>query len=167
MTTNRYPFGATGEPPSPRLHGDPPNRADDVRRGGAADTLVSALLGGIAVLWIVLPLPLLGAAVVAGLTFGTPMTPEQHDDRQTALALAALAVVGLPALGLALARTARRRRRGAVRFHGAALALGALAVVGFATAGRLVQERQPAQPPGPRPVGCQERSGGGTDCPGG
>lgn len=87
--------------------------------------------------------------------FGETATPQEEAQAASWLVRASLAAVLLPGLGLLLGG----RRRWWV-------ALGVGLVAGALTLG-WAQDLRPSPPAAPAPYVCQERSGGGTDCPGG
>ncbi|MGY1770519.1 hypothetical protein [Blastococcus sp. SYSU D00813] len=129
-------------------------------RSEGTTVLLAALWGG----WVLVPAWLALSAVGHLLAFfgEQPTEAEQAQARSLLLRAAVVAVV-LPLIGLVVSlRTGRRRNAVA---SGCALALSGVValVVGVAAA----QEAGPDVQPRDREVVCQERSGGGNDCPGG
>lgn len=85
--------------------------------------------------------------------------------RQSALLVIGLgaAAAGFPAL-IALVAYLLRLRKTSVSYLAVAVVIGVLVAPQLARSG---QDASPAPTPSSPSVGCQERSGGDTDCPGG
>ncbi|SDS87807.1 hypothetical protein SAMN04488543_2564 [Friedmanniella luteola] len=103
-------------------------------------------------------------AVGESLTFlGESPTAEELARSARSLAAAAWVAAGVPVLGLVLAVLTRRRA--------ATVLFTVLLVLGLASAGLVAADRHRARLREPQPrapvTGCQEHSGGDTDCPGG
>jgi hypothetical protein len=95
------------------------------------------------------------------------------DGTLTSIALLVVVLVALltPVAGMLLAVRARRTGFALVFAAALAISVGAGATTGVLSedaARQLVRSVRPAEPPPPAGTGgCQERSGGDTDCPGG
>ena len=89
-----------------------------------------------------------------------PVFGESGDGAAGYLSWAAWLGAGLPLVGVVVSATTRRR--GWTWFFGICLVV----VAAVATL-KLASDARHAPPPPPGPRHCVERSGGGTDCPGG
>lgn len=167
MTATRDPFGP---PPLP----SPPRRqvTDDVPDDGpgrAADSALSAGLTALGAAWFVLPPLLLVQSALDRLQlYGEPPSPAQVAASHRHLVASCAVAVGLPLVGLVLARvghTRLRRRRGSIRFFAATAVLATVTTA----AGVTLDAGSGGTPPPPpaRSHPCQEYSGGGNECPGG
>ncbi|SFW91798.1 hypothetical protein [Amycolatopsis australiensis] len=116
-------------------------------------SLVLALCAG----GLLLVVPFL---VLLGFLASIPVFGEVGDHAGGYLTWAAVLGAGLPAAGVVVSATTRRR--GWTWFFGSCLALAA-AVAALSLADDL--RHAPPPPPGPRH--CVEHSGGGNECPGG
>ncbi|MGK3204684.1 hypothetical protein [Amycolatopsis sp. MEPSY49] len=117
----------------------------------------SSLVLALCAVGLLLVVPLL---VLQGFLASFPVFGTSSHAGDGYLTWAAWLGAGLPLVGVVVAATTRRR--GWTWFFGICVAL-AVAVAGLNWADHV--RHAPPEPPGPRH--CVERSGGGTDCPGG
>ena len=166
MSTTHDPYGP---PPLPaparrRVTDDVP----DDPSGRAADSALSAGLAALGVAWVLFPpFLLLQSALDGWHLYGETPSPAEVAASHRHLLLSCVLAIGLPVVGLVLARvghTRLRRRRGAVRFFAATAVLAVLTTVAGATLDAGTGSGRPAPP---RTHHCQELSGGGNECPGG
>lgn len=146
-----------------------PPRLDDrcmdaTRTDTSRDAWLELLVPLLWVAWLLVPAWLvLGAAITMAPFLGEASGAGEQAAARRSLALAAVLVVALPALGLAVSR--RLVRPVAAWSFGAALAVG---LVGAAVGVGSSSLGDPQVPATPRSGTCQEHSGaGGIECPGG
>ncbi|UOZ10588.1 DUF6234 family protein [Amycolatopsis sp. WQ 127309] len=124
---------------------------------GEVRTLWSSVVLALCAVGLLLVVPFL---VLQGFVASFPVFGTSTHEGDGYLTWAAWLGAGLPLIGVVVA--ALGRRRGWTWFFGSCL-LVAVAVAGMNWAEHV--RHAPPAPPGPRH--CVERSGGGTECPGG